>query len=198
MPLKSRGRSLGKRDPTGSGALTSQVERVSSSAAPMSRVICECPREQRCGTCFDNAIMCLGGTASVRGDRWAERVARSRPDLLERPWPSHDGRAAELARKHVADLSADPRLIERFAAIASESAARRWRDLEVQRRRDAEEREREREAARLARRERTAAPAIAARSRLPAIRSPRLEPDEDLPEAVRRARLGQLTGRRPR
>lgn len=146
----------------------------------------------------DNAIMWLGGVASCRGGCWADRVARSRPDLLGQPWPPYEGRAAELARKQVADLSSDPRLIERFAVLANESAARRWRELEAQRRRDAEEREREREEARLARRERPAAPAIASRSRLPAIRSPRLETDENLPEAMRRARLGQLTGRRRR
>jgi len=89
-------------------------------------------------------------------------------------------------------------LIERFAAIASESAARRWRELEAQRQRDAEEREREREEARLARSVRPAITASISRSRLPAVRSPRLEPDDDLPESMRRARLGQLTGRRRR
>lgn len=75
-------------------------------------------------------ISSLGGAAQARGSWWAIRVARQRRDLLAQPWPAHEGRAAELAAKHVDDLSRDPRVIEQFARLATVGAAREWAQLQ--------------------------------------------------------------------
>ncbi len=42
------------------------------------------------------------------------------------PWPAHDGRAAAIARRKVADLTRDRRLVELLAAELARWAAKRW------------------------------------------------------------------------
>jgi hypothetical protein len=78
------------------------------------------------------ALLWFGGRACSRGIAWAESVGRRQPALLRQPWPAHDGRAAELARSKVADLSEDPSVIDLLAQDVSAHAARRWRELQAQ------------------------------------------------------------------
>jgi hypothetical protein len=99
----------------------------------MGAIVCDCGRDNLCRDCFSQAIMWFSGMACSRGIAWAESVARRDAQLLRRPWPVHDGRAAELARGKVADLSRDPRVIDRLAVDVTERAARRWRELQVER-----------------------------------------------------------------
>jgi len=96
----------------------------------MSTIVCDCPRDEKCKTCFAQAIMWFGGMARERGVRWAESVARRQPRHLAQPWPHNEGRPAELARAKVADLSEDPRIVERLAANVAEAAERRWTQLQ--------------------------------------------------------------------
>lgn len=51
-------------------------------------------------------------------------VAKSRD--RSRPWWPHEGRAAELARDKVADLTDDPRLAAKLADELARWAARWW------------------------------------------------------------------------
>lgn len=46
--------------------------------------------------------------------------------LRAKPWPPYEGRAAELARAKVADLTRDPKLREQLAVELAAWAARRW------------------------------------------------------------------------
>ena len=75
--------------------------------------------------------MWLGGMAATRGIAWAESVAKRHSGLLRRPWPQHEGRAAELARAKVDDLCEDPHVVDRLAVEVSKQAARRWRQLQA-------------------------------------------------------------------
>lgn len=88
--------------------------------------LCDCPRTHRCDACCSREWSQLGGVAMARGVWWAERVARTRP--LSRPWWSYEASAA-IARAAVAELAADPRILERFARACWEDAARRWGQL---------------------------------------------------------------------
>lgn len=67
----------------------------------------------------------LRGVAACRGEAWASSVAARRPGLRA-AWPAYDGKAADLARRKVADLSRDERLRDVLARICHAWAARRW------------------------------------------------------------------------
>jgi hypothetical protein len=56
--------------------------------------------------CSEGQLAQLRGAAASRGERWASSVER-KPMLRARPWPAHDGRAADIARSKVADLTRD-------------------------------------------------------------------------------------------
>lgn len=86
--------------------------------------LCACPRIALCAACFRRDFAQLGGAAGARGIIWAERVARSRDRRL--PWWKHEGRAANLARGHVADLTADLQLREALAAECARTAKHWW------------------------------------------------------------------------
>lgn len=80
--------------------------------------------EDHCDRCLAQRHAQLSGVARVRGEHWAVRVAKHvHPD---RPWPEHAGRAAQIARRRVRDLSGDPRLHELLAADLAKSAALEW------------------------------------------------------------------------
>jgi len=79
-----------------------------------------------CDRCVDDGLAHLRGVAACRGERWALTVAARCPRLRGRPWPAYDGRAAELARRKVADLTRDDRLRELLAVELAAWAARRW------------------------------------------------------------------------
>ena len=106
---------------------------VQQYAALMSAILCSCPRTDCCTSCFERALMWFGGLAGTRGTRWAESVADRRPVLLRQPWPRHDGRAAELARGKVDDLSQDPRVVDHLGAMVTADAARRWLAIQLDR-----------------------------------------------------------------
>jgi hypothetical protein len=68
----------------------------------------------------------LRGPLHTVASRWASTVGECKPMLRARPWPAHHGRAADIARIKVADLTRDPELREMLAAELATWAANRW------------------------------------------------------------------------
>lgn len=83
-----------------------------------------CDREPLCDRCLQDAQGHLQGVAACRGDHWARCVAQR--VRFRTPWPSYDGRCAEIARRKVADIARDPRLREILARVVHHYAERRW------------------------------------------------------------------------
>ncbi len=88
--------------------------------------LCACARDALCDSCLGALITQHRGVAACRGDTWAAAVARRRPRARGTPWPAYAGRAAVIARGKVADLGADPRLIDALARVCNEQAGRAW------------------------------------------------------------------------
>lgn len=86
--------------------------------------MCDCPRDRLCDLCFQGAWENLRGVAATRGEVWADDVARR--VRTRRPWPAYGGRTAAIARRKVADMTRDPRLLEDLAIELASWAARRW------------------------------------------------------------------------
>jgi hypothetical protein len=90
---------------------------------------CDCARDRLCDRCVDDAFAQLRGVAACRGEVWAMTVAKT--CRRDRPWPCSssglDDRAWAIARRKVADLTADARLAERLAGELQHWAARWWR-----------------------------------------------------------------------
>lgn len=82
--------------------------------------------DELCPLCRDGLFAQLRGAAACRGENWAASVGKRRPMLNARPWPRYEGRAADLARSKVADLTRDPQLREQLAVELATWAARRW------------------------------------------------------------------------
>jgi hypothetical protein len=95
----------------------------------VSSIACTCPPDRLCDDCLGRALTWLATTAARRGQHWAETVAERRPELLARPWPALEGRAAEIAAAKVIDLSADQRVLERLLRELARSAAEMWEKL---------------------------------------------------------------------
>lgn len=88
--------------------------------------VCTCPRTALCHDCYGRALETLTSTAWRRGEHWAETVAERRPELLARPWPPLEGRCAAIAARRVADLSLDPRVLERLRSDLDARSRKRW------------------------------------------------------------------------
>jgi hypothetical protein len=98
-------------------------------AARMSQLVCTCPPDQVCDGCLKQQLMWFAGVANARGHIWASSVAAQRPDLLDRPWPPLEGRAAVLAASKVVELSQDPRVRARLLDEVDAAARKRWEEL---------------------------------------------------------------------
>lgn len=75
---------------------------------------------------------CLGATlaahrpqARVLGQCWGERVCRGELRARE-TWPTLEHKTLTIARRLVAPLATDPRLVEPLALACSEGAAAWW------------------------------------------------------------------------
>ena len=84
---------------------------------------CRCARAL-CDQCVADGFAQLRGVGATRGEAWAVKVAKV--SRRSEPWPAHEGKAAEIARRKVADLTSDPRLAELLAAELALWAAKRW------------------------------------------------------------------------
>ncbi len=87
-------------------------------------VVCDqCTLDRLCDVHLDGMLACLRGVAALRGELWAESVARRAG--RDRPWPTGEKPHAIAVRK-VADLARDVRLVEKLADHAERWAARWW------------------------------------------------------------------------
>lgn len=110
----------------------SSISKLSNRATPrgLSRYVapvalCTCLPDALCDRCFGRELMAKRGQADVIGQCWAERVARDPAHRGRASWPTDD-RALAIARRKVANLAADPRLLEELAAACVAGAAAWW------------------------------------------------------------------------
>jgi hypothetical protein len=82
-----------------------------------------CGCDPMCDVCVGEHIAWHKGVAQCRGENWARAVARVIP--IERPWPISE-RSRAIARRKVADLASDARLVDLLADEVLEGAARWW------------------------------------------------------------------------
>jgi hypothetical protein len=90
---------------------------------------CTCEgAEPRCKACVEQAMFWGAGTAEVRGESWARRVAAA--GYLDRDWPAyHHGDVAAIARRQVAGMSNSEVILEALAQRCHRGAAREWERL---------------------------------------------------------------------
>lgn len=81
----------------------------------------------RCEACAEQLLMWLRGTAKMRGETWAKRVAA----LVgtERDWPAFEGRVVDIARRQVAGLVSDAGVTDRLARECHAFAGWIWGKL---------------------------------------------------------------------
>lgn len=91
-----------------------------------------CPDESpRCGPttlcvgCYGRELAAKRAQARVAGQCWAERVAR-RPECRNWAWPADARKMRSVARRQIAALAADPRLVEELALACITGAATWW------------------------------------------------------------------------
>jgi len=87
-----------------------------------------------CDACVDDKFSYMCGTAAARGYGWGQEVATKLGGRTNRlpPWPDFEGKARAIARRKVADLTADERLLERLARACWADARRRYERLRVE------------------------------------------------------------------
>ncbi len=87
-------------------------------------VTCDlCTLDRYCEPYRDDMFACLAGVAARRGEVWAESVARRCGRT--RPWP-FTPTADAIARRKIADLTRDERLLGQLAREVQRYAARWW------------------------------------------------------------------------
>ena len=75
-----------------------------------------------CDACLEQHLQWHRGVAQCRGEGWARAIANVCP--IDVPWPRTE-RARQIARRKVADLASDERLLE-LLADECELGAERW------------------------------------------------------------------------
>jgi hypothetical protein len=84
-----------------------------------------CDRRALCVIHRDEAFAQMKGVVACRGEVWAVYVAQRAPRMLGKPWPM-TARMRSIARRKVADLADDERLLELLAVELVRWAAKRW------------------------------------------------------------------------
>lgn len=84
-----------------------------------------CTYASMCERCYGRELAIRRPQARVLGQCWAERVCRGERRAVE-TWPTEDPKVLAIARRLVAQLAADPRLLDAFAAACSQGAAAWW------------------------------------------------------------------------
>lgn len=87
--------------------------------------LCTCKDDQLCEPCFGRELTAKRGQARTLGQCWAERVARRAKQHRDDSWPE-GARALEIARRQVAPLARDPRLVDELALACLAGAAAWW------------------------------------------------------------------------
>jgi hypothetical protein len=87
--------------------------------------LCSCDPAALCDACLGRERFAKRGQADVIGQCWAERVCRG--DYRAREvWPEREERTLAIARRKVAELARDSRLVDELAAVCSRGAATWW------------------------------------------------------------------------
>jgi hypothetical protein len=86
---------------------------------------CTCDPAELCDACLGRERFAKRGMADVIGQCWAERVCRGEHQARA-AWPEREGRTLAIARRKVAQLARDPRLVDELAAVCSRGAAAWW------------------------------------------------------------------------
>lgn len=113
-------------------AWTARQRRAMAPARRAAPRACVCMgRPPRCAWCFDRAIERHGGAAGIRGRQWAKRVA----DQVgtSKPWPPMT-KTGGIARRLVADMTTDPRILEALAIRCHLGARDLWLELRGEKR----------------------------------------------------------------
>ena len=85
-----------------------------------------CVDRDLCERCYGRELAAKYLQARVMGECWAERICRG--ELRGRDeWPERDAKALEIARRLVAPLGKDHRLVDALAEACSSGAAAWWR-----------------------------------------------------------------------
>ena len=85
-----------------------------------------CRQASLCLPCLADAAAQRRPQARTIGMMWAERICRGEHRARDN-WPTLDGKTLAIARRKVAALATDPRLLEPLALACSEGAAVWWR-----------------------------------------------------------------------
>lgn len=83
-----------------------------------------CADGELCDRCFGRELTAKRLQARVVGECWAERVCRGALRAQPR-WPENE-KAFRIARRLVATLAKDPRLLDRLAIACVDGAAAWW------------------------------------------------------------------------
>lgn len=84
-----------------------------------------CIDDQLCDRCYGRELLAKRGQACAIGQLWAERVCRG--GLRAQPaWPEHEPKTLAIARRLVARLVRDQRLLDALARACSAGAAAWW------------------------------------------------------------------------
>jgi hypothetical protein len=86
-----------------------------------------CRQASLCLPCLADAIAQRGPQARTIGMMWAESICRGE-HRGKKTWPTMAAKTLAIARRKVAALATDPRLLEPLALACSEGAAAWWRD----------------------------------------------------------------------
>ena len=87
--------------------------------------VATCTPATLCARCYQRELASRRPQARAIGQMWAERICRG--ELRGREaWPTEDPKTIAIARRKVAQLARDPRLLELFAVACSEGAAAWW------------------------------------------------------------------------
>lgn len=84
-----------------------------------------CAAAALCSVCFARELLAKRGPAGAIGQVWAERVARAGYGDRQ-AWPAGEERTLGIARRLVAALAQDERLLEELALVADGAAAAWW------------------------------------------------------------------------
>jgi hypothetical protein len=84
-----------------------------------------CIDDKLCDACLGRELLSKRGQAEAVGQIWAEQVCRE--ELRAQPaWPADEPKTLAIARRRVARLARDPRLLDALAQACSAGAAAWW------------------------------------------------------------------------
>ena len=87
--------------------------------------VAECTAEALCDRCYGSELADKRPQARVAGQCWAESICRG--DLRAREtWPTEDAKTLAIARRKMASLARDPRMVEPLPLACSQGAAAWW------------------------------------------------------------------------